>query len=72
MLTLWDNDEGTKAGVAAEVNIEYGDKFAETTKAPYDYFTFLLEVQGIKSQPLLSRAEIVGRLLSKEIVDKKI
>ena len=71
LLTLWDNDEGTKAGVAAEVNIEYGDKFAETTKAPYDYFTFLLEVQGIKSQPLLSRAEIVGRLLSKEIVDKK-
>ena len=71
LLTLWDNDEGTKAGVAAEVNIEYGDKFAETTNAPYDYFTFLLEVQGIKSQPLLSRAEIVGRLLSKEIVDKK-
>ena len=71
LLTLWDNDEGTKAGVAAEINIEYGDRYAETTRAPYDYFTFLLEVQGIKSQPLLSRAEIVGRLLSKEIVGKK-
>lgn len=71
LLTLWDNDEGTKAGVAAEISIEYGDKFAETSKAPYDYFSFLLEMQGIKSQPLLSRVEIVGRLLSKEIVDKK-
>ena len=30
-----------------------------------------MEVQGIKSQPLLSRLEIIGRLLAKEIVDKK-
>jgi hypothetical protein len=71
MLSLWDYDEGTRAGVAAEINIEYGDKFAGETKAPYDYFSFLMEVQGIKTQPLLSRVEIVGRLLSKEIVDKK-
>jgi len=71
LLTLWDNDEGTRAGVAAEINIEYGDKFAGETKAPYDYFSFLMEIQGMKTQPLLSRVEIVGRLLSKEIVDKK-
>lgn len=70
MLSLYDNDEGTKVGVAAEINIEYGDKFAEETKAPYDYFTFLMELQYIKTQPMLSRVEIVGRLLSKEIVDK--
>ena len=70
LLTLWDNDEGTKAGVAAEINIEYGDKFSETTRAPYDYFSFMLELQGIKSQPLLSRVEIVGRLLSKEVVGR--
>lgn len=71
VLTLWDNDEGSKAGVATEINIEYGDKFAETTKAPYDYFSFTLEVQGIKSQPLLGRAEITGRLISKVTVDEK-
>lgn len=71
MLTLWDNDEGTRAGVAAEINIEYGDKFAGKTRVPYDYFSFLMEIQGMKTQPLLSRVEIVGRLLSKEIVDKK-
>ncbi len=71
ILSLWDNDEATRAGAAAEINIEYGDKFAEETRTPYDYFSFLMELQGIKTQPFLSRAEIVGRLLSKEIIEKK-
>lgn len=72
LLTLWDNDEATRAGVAAEINIEYGDRFAEKTETPYDYFSFLMEIQGVKTQPLLSRVEIEGRLLSKSIVDKKM
>lgn len=71
MLTLWDYDEGTRAGAAAEINIEYGYKFGGETKVPYDYFSFLMEIQGMKTQPLLSRVEIVGRLLSKEIVDRQ-
>jgi hypothetical protein len=71
VLSLWDYDDGTQTGAAAEINIEYGDKFVDETKAPYDYFSFLMEIQGIKTQPLLSRVEIIGRLLSKEIVDKK-
>ncbi len=71
MLSLWDNDEGTRVGAAAQIKIEYGDKFEDVTKTPYGYFSFLMEIQGIKTQPLLSRVEIVGRLLSKEIVDKK-
>ena len=70
-LTLWDNDEGTKVGAVAEVDIEYGDRYAEDTKAPYDWFSFFLELQAIKNQPLLSRVEIVGRLLSKEILDNR-
>jgi len=70
-LSLIENDEGSRAGVVAEINIEYGDRFEEFTKAPYDYFSFLMELQGIKSQPLLSRVEIMGRLLSREIYDKK-
>lgn len=70
-LSLIENDEGSRAGAAAEINIEYGDRFAETTKAPYGYFSFLMELQGIKSQPLLSRVEIMGRLLSKEVLDRK-
>lgn len=69
-LTLIENDEGCRAGAAAEINIEYGDRFAETTVTPYDYFTFLIGLQGIKTQPVLNRVEIMGRLLSKELFDK--
>ena len=70
-LTLWDNDDGRAAGAAAEIDIEYGDRYADVSMTPYDYFTFLIEVQGIKSQPVLSRAEITGRLMSKEVADFK-
>ncbi len=69
-LSLTENDKGTRGGATAEINIEYGDRYAETTKAPYDYFSFFMELQAIKSQPLLSRVEIIGRLLSREVVDK--
>ncbi len=70
-LSLIEGKNSSRTGAVAEINIEYGDRFAETTKAPYDYFSFLMELQCIKSQPLLSRVEIIGRLLSKEIVEKK-
>ncbi len=66
-----NNGGGTKVGAVAEVNIEYGDRYAENAKAPYDWFTFFLGLQAVKTQPLLSRVEIVGRLLSKEVLDKK-
>lgn len=69
-LAVTDGDKGSRAGVVGEVNIEYGDRYAESTKTPYDYFSFLMELQGIKTQPLLSRVEITGRLLSKEVIDK--
>lgn len=64
-------DEGKRSGVATEIDIEYGDRYVESTKVPYDYFSFLMELQGMKSQPLFSRVEIMGRLLSKEIVHKE-
>ena len=70
-MSLIEQGEGSRIGAAAEINIEYGDKFAECTKKPYDYFSFLLELQAMKSQPLLSRFEIIGRLMSKEVIDKK-
>lgn len=69
-LTLRDNDESQEAGAVAEVSIEYGDRYVESTTAPYDWFTFFMELQAVKTQPLLSRLEIVGRLLSKEVLDK--
>lgn len=71
LLTVSDGDKGTCGGAVGEVNIEYGYKYAKSTQTPYDYFSFLMELQGIKTQPLLSRVEIIGRLLSNEISDKK-
>lgn len=65
------NNEGIRVGASAEINIEYGDRFEETTKIPYDYFSFLMEAQLMKTQPLLSRIEIMGRLMSKEIIDEQ-
>ncbi|MDE6341851.1 MAG: DUF3943 domain-containing protein, partial [Muribaculaceae bacterium] len=70
LLTMVEND-GTRIGAAAQINIEYGDRFEETTKVPYDYFSFLLEIQAMKTQPLISRIEIMGRLLSKELIDEQ-
>lgn len=62
---------GFSMGPAAEINIEYGDRFEETTKTPYDYFSFNIELQALHTQPLLSRIEIMGRLMSKEIIDQE-
>ncbi|MDE6290154.1 MAG: DUF3943 domain-containing protein, partial [Muribaculaceae bacterium] len=70
MLTMIETS-GFSIGPAAEINIEYGDRFEETTKIPYDYFSFNIELQALKTQPLLSRIEIMGRLLSKEIMDEE-
>lgn len=70
MLTMIDT-HGFSIGPAAEINIEYGDRFEETTKTPYDYFSFNIELQALHTQPLLSRIEIMGRLMSKELIDEE-
>lgn len=56
-------------GGALEAKIEYGDPFAMNTRRPYDYFQFLIELNAMKTQPMLNRVEIIGRLLSKELLD---
>lgn len=69
MLVFQDDDKLAKAGGALRIGIEYGDRFAASTKAPYDYFSFIMELNAMKTQPLLSRVEIIGRLLSCSLVD---
>ena len=69
-ITMLNGGEGRKAGGALEIDIEYGDRFAPSAKAPYDWFSFLMELNAVKTQPLLGRVEITGRLLSKELLDK--
>lgn len=71
MLTYHDYMSTIKAGAVAELNIEYGNRFERSMRQPYDYFSFFMELQAIATQPMLSRVEIMGRLLSREVVDKK-
>lgn len=71
ILAFHDDKELTKSGAAMRIDAEYGDRFAETSHSPYDYFTFLMELNAMKTQPLLSRIEIQGRLLSRAIVDTR-
>ncbi len=70
-LTMFDEYYVSKNGAAAEINLEYGERYGESAKKPYDYFTGLIEVQAIPTQPFLSRVEIIGRLLSKDLIEKE-
>ena len=56
-------------GVAAEIDLEYGDRFEVKSTKPYDYFTFKAQLQGLKTQPILTQIELKGRLLAREIFD---
>ena len=71
VLFFRNEEDFTRAGITGRINIEYGEKFEEKTNHPYDYFTFLLDLDIIKTQPLLSRLEIQGRLLSRELLETR-
>lgn len=66
-----DGSHATRGGFVARLFMEYGNPYEATTRKPYDYFTLLTEVQGIKTQPPIGRIEITGRLLCTELADKK-
>ena len=51
--------------------MEYGDRFEVKSTKPYDYFTIRAQIQGMKSQPVLSQLEIKGRLLAREILESR-
>lgn len=69
ILSYHDNRHINKAGVSARISMVYGDLFETESKTPYDYFSFLAEFNIMKTQPILSRVEIIGRLLSKQLID---
>lgn len=71
LLLFHDYKEYYRGGLTGRINMEYGDKFASHTRFPYDYFTFLFDFDVMKTQPFVSRVEITGRLLSKEIFDSE-
>lgn len=70
---LMYHDDGSRgrSGGVARLSLEYGDRYATRCKVPYEYFSLLVELNAIKTQPLLSRVEVVGRLLSKEVLQAR-
>lgn len=67
-LMFHDGENLTKAGATALINLEYGDRYSPRSRKPYDYFNVLVELDVIKTQPILNRLEIKGRLLSRDII----
>ena len=61
----------THVGAVAQLDMEYGDRFEVKSTKPYDYFTIRAQIQGMKSQPVLSQLEIKGRLLAREILESR-
>jgi hypothetical protein len=56
-------------GLATNINVEYGDRFDDETEKPYDYFTFNVDLNLQKSQPLLGKINATGRLYSVALTD---
>lgn len=60
-------DDGV--GAALEVNIEYGDKFDDECKRPFDYFSLRGDFNFQKHQPLIGQLNVTGRLWVTDLVD---
>lgn len=58
-------------GATAQFDLEYGDRFEPKSTKPFDYFVVKAVLQGMKYQPVLNEIQVKGRLLSREIIDKK-
>lgn len=58
-------------GGTVELNIEYGERFEYKSTAPYDYFTLRANLNAQASQPVLGQLNIMGRLLSRELLENE-
>lgn len=70
-LLFHDDGNLSKAGATMILNLEYGDRYSPSSRKPYDYFNVQVELDAIKTQPILNRLEIRGRLLSRDIIDTR-
>ncbi|MCM1319454.1 MAG: DUF3943 domain-containing protein [Muribaculaceae bacterium] len=58
-----------KIGGSLGLTMEYGDRFEVHSTKPYDYFTFHAGLNFVTHQPILSRLNVQGRLLARELLD---
>lgn len=64
-----DNVDDYKVGGTLGFTMEYGDRFEVHSTRPFDYFTVHAQLNFITHQPVLSRLNIQGRLLARELLD---
>lgn len=69
LLQCQNHFNNIKGGVGLQVDAEYGDRFESRSSEPYDYFSFKMQMQMMKTQPFLSQIELKGRLLSRELFE---
>ena len=70
-LAMHDNTSTSKMGGAARLDIQYGDKYADRTRLPYDWFSFRMDLNCMPTQPFLDRLEIIARLLGRNVHDSR-
>lgn len=58
-------------GGTMSLDIEYGDRYEMRSSKPYDYFTFHIDMAVQRHQPVFSQINIMGRLISRELIDTK-
>lgn len=56
-------------GFSGIFDLEYGDRYELRSTKPYDFFTLHINLAVQRSQPVISQLNIMGRLISREIVD---
>lgn len=56
------------AGATVQINIEYGDTKNQSSEKPFDYFSLGSSFNLQRSQPLLGRVNISGRLFNKGLL----
>ncbi|MCC8133482.1 MAG: DUF3943 domain-containing protein [Tannerellaceae bacterium] len=71
ILELQDDIFDQGIGFGSEVRIEYGDKFEADRGTPYDYFSIQTNLNIQASQPVLGELSIIGRIASKELLEKE-
>lgn len=71
VLELKDDIFDRGVGMTTHMSMEYGDRYDSENTKPYDYFTINADVNVQKSQPLLGKINIIGRLWGSELLDTK-
>lgn len=66
---LKDNILDKGVGVAMDINLEYGDRYASENDRPYDYCSMQSNFNITGGQPLLSQINVIGRLKVTELID---